>query len=144
MKFRRKSDQSIEVTKLSSLIDRGVEIVGDVIITDGLRIDGHVRGDVRAKPEARGLLVLSEHGRIEGSVHAHDAVVNGVIDGDLEVDHFLELQPNAKVTGAIRYRRMRMECGATVNGSLERLPEQAAGSGVADNVVALQRAQGEG
>jgi len=35
VKFRRKSDQTIDVTRLSSLIDGGVEIVGDVLITDG-------------------------------------------------------------------------------------------------------------
>ena len=139
MMFRRKSDQFIEVTKLSSLIDRGVEIVGDVVITDGLRIDGHVQGDVRAKGDARGLLVLSEHGSVRGSVRAWDAVINGTVEGDVVVEHFLELQPNARVTGSISYRRMRMECGATVNGRLEHLAEPAAESPAADNVVALQR-----
>jgi len=54
MMFRRKSDQSIEVTKLSSLIDNGVEIVGDVMIKDGLRIDGHVQGEVRCRQDAAG------------------------------------------------------------------------------------------
>lgn len=139
MMFRRKSDQFIEVTKLSSLIDRGVEIVGDVVITDGLRIDGHVQGDVRAKGDARGLLVLSEHGSVRGSVRAYDAVINGTVEGDVVVEHFLELQPNARVTGSISYRRMRMECGATVNGRLEHLAEPAAETPAADNVVALQR-----
>jgi len=124
MMFRRKSDQSIEVTKLSSLIDSGVEIVGDVVITDGLRVDGHVQGNVRARPEARGLLVLSDKGSIHGSVQVYDAVINGTITGDVEVEHFLELQANARVIGNISYRQLRMECGAT-----------------ADNVVALPRAQ---
>lgn len=139
MMFRRKSDQFIEVTKLSSLIDRGVEIVGDVVITDGLRIDGHVQGDVRAKGDARGLLVLSEHGSVRGSVRAWDAVINGTVEGDVVVEHFLELQPNARVTGSISYRKMRMECGATVNGRLEHLADPAADSPAVDNVVALQR-----
>lgn len=142
MKFRRKSDQSIDVTKLSSLIDRGVEIVGDVHITDGLRIDGRIQGSVRAKPEARGLLVLSEHGSIEGSVSVYDAVINGTVTGDVEVEHFIELQPNARVVGNISYRQLRMECGATVEGRLERMTEQAAAVPTADNVVTLQRAQG--
>jgi len=139
--FRRKSDQSIEVTRLSSLIDRGVEIVGDVIITDGRRIDGHVQGDVRAKPEARGLLVLSEHGSIHGSVRVYDAVINGAITGDIEVEHFIELQANARVVGNITYRQLRMECGATVEGRLERMAEKTADTVAADNVVALPRAQ---
>jgi hypothetical protein len=35
-----------------------------------------------------------------------------------------------------------MECGATVDGRLERIVEQAAEGTTADNVVALPRAQG--
>jgi cytoskeletal protein CcmA (bactofilin family) len=139
MMFRRKSDQSIDVTRLSSLIDRGVEIVGDVIITDGLRIDGHVQGNVRAKPDARGLLVLSEHGSIHGSVRVHDAVINGPVTGDLEVEHFIELQPGARVVGNIRYRQLRMECGATVEGQLEPIADKTAELPAPGNVVALQR-----
>lgn len=142
--FRRKSDQFIEITKLSSLIDRGVEIVGDVIVSDGLRIDGRVRGDVRSKSEARALLVLSEHGSIEGSVQVYDAVINGTITGDVEVEHFIELQPNARVVGNIRYSKLRMECGASVEGRLECRTEQPAEAGGADNVVNLPRAQGGG
>lgn len=140
MKFRRKSDQAIDVTRLSSLIARGVEIMGDVVITDGVRIDGHVQGDVRAKAEARGLLVLSEHGSIQGSVRVYDAVINGTITGDVEVEHFIELQPNARVVGNISYRQLRLECGATVEGRLERLADPGAGQAAADNVVALSRA----
>jgi len=142
MKFRRKSDQSIEITKLSSLIDGGVEIVGNVFITDGLRVDGHVQGEVRSQPDARGLLVLSEKGRIDGSVKVYDAVINGTITGDVEVEHFLELQPGARVTGNISYRQLRMECGATVDGRLERLGEPAAEHAINGNVVTLARAQG--
>ena len=144
MMFRRKSDQFIEVTRLSSLIDRGVEIVGDVIVTDGLRVDGHVQGDVRMKPEARALLVLSEHGSIQGSVRVYDAVINGTINGDVEVEHFIELQPNARVVGDIRYRQLRMECGAAVEGRLECRAETAAEDAGTDNVVNLPRAQGGG
>ena len=145
MKFRRKSDHAIDVTRLSSLIDRGVEIVGDLVISDGVRIDGRVLGDVRAQAGARGLLVLSEHGSIEGSVRVYDAVINGTITGDVEVENFIELQPGARVVGDIRYRHLRMECGATVDGRLERLPEPGsamAAAAATDNVVALPRAQG--
>ena len=141
MKFRRKSDQSIEVTKLSSLIDTGVEIVGNVFITDGLRVDGHVQGEIRSRPDARGLLVLSEKGRIDGSVKVYDAVINGTVTGDLEVEHFLELQANARITGKITYRQLRMDCGATVDGHLERLGEPPAERPVCDNVVTLPRTQ---
>jgi len=139
--FRRKSKPSIEVTKISSLLDSGVEIVGDVIITDGLRIDGRVQGDVRVRQDARGLLVLSEKGSIQGSVKVYDAVINGTVTGDLEVEHFLELQANARISGNISYRQLRMDCGATVDGRLERLGEKAAERAGGANVVTLPFAQ---
>lgn len=139
--FRRKSRTPIDVTRLSSLIAAGVEIVGDVCITDGLRIDGQLEGNVLCKEAARGLLVLSEKGSIVGGAKVYDAVINGTICGDLEVEHFLELQANARVTGNIRYRQLHMECGATVDGRLEHLADGTENRPVsASNVVTLSRA----
>ena len=122
-KKARAASASIEINKLSSLIADNVEIVGDVIFSGGLRVDGRIEGNVINKDDERGLLVLSEDGRIEGSVKTHDAVVNGTIVGDLSVGHFLELQPNARVTGNITYRQLQMDCGASVDGKLEKTEE---------------------
>jgi cytoskeletal protein CcmA (bactofilin family) len=143
--FRRKTDQpSIDVSRLSSLIAAGVEIAGDVIVTDGVRIDGHVVGDVLTKPEARGLLVLSETGRIEGNVRVHDAVVNGTVCGDLEVENFIELQANARVTGAIRYRTLQMTCGARVEGMMVCTADGAdSRAAIPSNVVNLSKVASE-
>ena len=138
--FRRKTDQpSIDVSRLSSLIATGVQIVGDVIVTDGVRIDGQVTGNVVGKPETKGLLVLSEQGRIEGNVRVHDAVVNGTICGDIEVENFIELQAGARVTGAIRYRTLQMTCGARVEGTMVCTAESRAAA--PDNVVSLKAAE---
>jgi cytoskeletal protein CcmA (bactofilin family) len=138
--FRKRQQPVIEVSKLSSLIAPGVEIAGDVIVTDGLRVDGRIEGNVRAKPGSQGLLVLSERGSIRGTVHVHDAVVNGTIDGDVEVEHYLELQASARVTGNITYRQLRLDCGAVVQGRLERLSDAVAQE-PAGNVVNVQFAQ---
>ena len=139
--FRRTSRTPIDISRLSSLIAAGVEIFGDVSITDGLRIDGQLEGNVLCKDTARGLLVLSEKGSIVGGARVYDAVINGTIRGDLEVDNFLELQANARVTGNIRYRQLHMECGATVDGKLEHLADGTETRPVsASNVVTLSRA----
>ena len=138
--FRRKTDQpSIDVSRLSSLIATGVQIEGDVIVTDGVRIDGQVTGNVIAKPETKGLLVLSEQGRIEGNVRVHDAVVNGTICGDIEVENFIELQAGARVTGAIRYRSLQMTCGARVEGTMVCTADTRVVA--PDNVVSLKAAE---
>lgn len=133
--FRKKRGISIEVTKLSSLISHTMGVDGDVIFSGGLRVDGHVKGNVISKDDGRGLLVLSDKGSISGGVKVYDAVINGRIDGDVQVEHFLELQANARVSGNISYRQLQMDCGATVDGKLERVdaepdPVAAVGSKV--------------
>jgi cytoskeletal protein CcmA (bactofilin family) len=121
--FGKKQTTSVELTKLSSLIADSVEVSGDVLFVDGLRVDGHVRGDVASRPDSQSLLVLSQNGCITGDVSTYDAVINGTIHGNLVVEHFLELQSNAKVTGNITYRQLRMDCGAAVDGHLATLGE---------------------
>lgn len=124
--FGRKRNKAIEVSKLSSLIADNLHIVGDVLFSGGLRVDGRIEGNVLGKPGEKSLIVLSEKGCIVGRVHAHDAVINGTVSGDLEVEHFLELQAGAKVSGNIAYRQLQMECGANVEGQLVRTSDVAA------------------
>ena len=119
--FRKKNTMAIDASRLASLLAHDTCVRGDVVFAGGLRIDGRVDGNVLGKPDGRGLLVLSEKGVIVGTVKVHDAVINGRVEGDLEVTHFLELQANARVTGNISYRTLKLECGATVDGKLERL-----------------------
>lgn len=123
--FGRKKNNRIEVTKLSSLVADNMHIIGDVHFSGGLRIDGIVEGNVYGKPGTKGLLVLSEKGVINGKVQAYDAVINGNINGDLEVEHFAELQISANVVGNVRYRHLQLDCGATVEGKLVRIHEDA-------------------
>jgi cytoskeletal protein CcmA (bactofilin family) len=118
--FSKKKAASIQRTKLATLVAHDVQLTGDLEFSEGLRMDGHVRGNVTGKPGTQTLLVLSDRGSIEGNVHGYDVVVNGKIVGDLTVDHFVELQANAHVTGNIYYQQLRMDCGASVDGKLTR------------------------
>jgi cytoskeletal protein CcmA (bactofilin family) len=123
---------------LTTLVAADVEIAGDVAFAGGMRVDGRIVGDVvgrSAEDGAPSLLVLSATGRIEGVVRCGDAVINGSVTGDLEVEHRLELQSDARVCGTIRYCELQMDVGATVQGRLLRIENPAAAN--ADNVVEL-------
>jgi cytoskeletal protein CcmA (bactofilin family) len=130
--FRKKNTMAIDVSRLAGLLAHDTCVRGDVLFAGGLRIDGRVEGNVVGSPEGRGLLVLSEKGVIVGTVKVHDAVINGRVEGDLEVEHFLELQVGARVTGNITYRTMKLDCGATVDGKLVRMGEDTAGAAGGD------------
>ena len=124
--FRRKNTMAIDASRLAGLLAHDTSVRGDVTFAGGLRIDGRVEGNVVGKPDDKGLLVLSEKGVIVGTVKVHDAVINGRVEGDLEVGHFLELQAGARVTGNISYRTMKLDCGATVDGKLVRVGDEQA------------------
>ncbi|MFM0220553.1 bactofilin family protein [Paraburkholderia dipogonis] len=118
--FKKKKTAGIQQTKLATLVAHDVRITGDLQFSDGLRMDGHVKGNVSGEPDGQTLLVLSDLGSIEGNVHGYDVVVNGRIVGDVIADHFVELQSNAHVTGNIYYQQLRMDCGASVDGKLTK------------------------
>jgi len=120
---KKRSKQGVEITRLDSFIGSNMNLVGDLTFRDGLRLDGRIEGNVSGAEDEKNLIVLSEHSEIAGRVEAYDAVINGTIKGDLVVTHFLELQSNARILGNIRYRHLRMECGAVLEGKLECLDE---------------------
>lgn len=124
--FWKKSAMTIDASRLAGLLAHDTCVRGDVTFAGGLRVDGRVEGNIVSKPDDRGLLILSDKGVIVGTVKVYDAVINGRIEGDLEVEHFLELQAGARVSGNITYQTMKLDCGATVDGKLTRVGDEPA------------------
>ena len=114
--FGKKSSKS--QGRIDSLIGAGTSLVGDVTFSGGLRVDGEIRGNVRAADGQPATLVLSEHARIEGEISVSHVVINGTVIGPVHSSDFLELQPRAKVTGDVEYATIEMHLGAIVQGRL--------------------------
>jgi len=66
---------------IKSLIADGSQIDGNFLFSDGLRVDGAVRGDVRAKPDQPSILVISETAAVVGEIHADHIIINGSVKG---------------------------------------------------------------
>ncbi|MDH5209516.1 MAG: polymer-forming cytoskeletal protein [Burkholderiaceae bacterium] len=107
---------------IGTLIGAGTVIEGTVTYTGGLRIDGTVKGDVRCVTGDACMVVISEHGKVEGEVHAAHLVVSGAVNGPLHVSELLELQPKARITGDVYYRAVEIHHGAVVEGRLIYTP----------------------
>lgn len=110
--------------RIDSLIAVGTRVEGNISFRGGLRIDGEVKGDVKAVAGEPSMLVLSEQARVEGEVRVTHLVVNGTIAGTVHAADFLELQPRSRVAGDIHYGALEMHLGAIVEG---RLVHRAAG-----------------
>lgn len=106
---------------IRTLIGEGTVIQGELRFVDGLRIDGEVQGDVIAAGDAPNILVISEKARVTGRVRGGHVIVNGQVNGPIQSDELLELQPQARITGDVRYEVLEMHQGATIDGELRPL-----------------------
>ena len=113
--FNRKKQAPIR-----SLIGEGTVLHGELRFSEGLRIDGEVRGDVVADNEDS-IVVISERARIHGKVKAGHVILNGTVVGPVECDQLLELQPKARIVGDVRYASLEMHQGATIEGGMRPL-----------------------
>ncbi|MBE1162333.1 bactofilin family protein [Dyella acidiphila] len=101
----------------TSLIAQGTIIRGDVRFTGTLHLDGRIEGAVLGEgPNA--VFTLSEHGQVQGEVRVPHAMINGHVTGDIYASERLELAPQARVVGDVRYSSLEMAAGAQVNGRM--------------------------
>ncbi len=103
---------------IDSLIGAGTSIVGDITFGGGLRVDGHVKGNIKATGNKPGTLVLSEMAKIEGEIEVAHVVINGTVAGPVRASEYLELLPKARVTGDVSYKSIEIHVGAIVMGRL--------------------------
>jgi cytoskeletal protein CcmA (bactofilin family) len=119
--------------RIDSLIGAGTVVEGDVTFSGGLRIDGQVRGNVVAANGDPCTLVISDQARVDGEVRVSHVVINGTVTGPLIANDYLELQPNARITGDVTYRTLEIHVGAVIQGRLDHVEPGTA------SVVELKR-----
>jgi cytoskeletal protein CcmA (bactofilin family) len=120
----------IKSSKIDTLVGQGVEVSGDIKFQGGLHLDGVVNGNVSTADDADGtVLVISDHGRVEGDVYVAYAVINGEVIGNVYASEKLELSAKARISGNVEYNLLEMASGAEINGQMlhavkaRKLPE---------------------
>jgi len=102
---------------IDSVVSAGMVIRGDIAFTGVLRVDGYIEGRLEAQSE-QALLVVGEGATLRGDVSAVDAVICGLVEGNVVVQRFLELRPGARVIGDVTYCQIEMHVGASVDGRM--------------------------
>ena len=98
-----------------SIIGPGMTVVGDCATDGTIRIEGRVEGSVRAGKA----VVIGKEGVVDGDVSTQDAVVSGTVTGTLVAASRLEIQATARIDGEVRAKRMQLEEGAVLNGTVK-------------------------
>lgn len=103
---------------IKSLIAEGSQIDGNFGFSDGLRVDGAIVGNIRAKSDLPSILVISESATVTGDIHADHIIINGTVQGGVHALVLLELQPMARIQGDVHYAALEMHQGAIIAGQL--------------------------
>ncbi len=112
-------------TKVDSLVGQNSRVLGEFRFSEGLHIDGLIKGDVVSDAGEAATLTLSEHGTVEGHVRVPFVIISGVVKGDVYADDYVELGSTAQIEGDVYYGLIEMAMGAEVNGKLVRIVENS-------------------
>ena len=96
-----------------NMISEGTTVTGSLDTKNDVRIAGRLEGEAKAK----GKLIVSSSGEVDGDVDAVDADVAGKLKGEIHVSNKLILRQSAIIDGDIYTKSLLVEEGAQINGA---------------------------
>jgi cytoskeletal protein CcmA (bactofilin family) len=108
---RRLTDR---VSSSPTFVGAGSRLTGNLECGSDLVVAGFVNGEAAV----RGAFTLSEGGRWEGRIQAHNAVVAGEIEGVVAIGDKLEIRASARIRGSISARSIAVAQGAVIEGDM--------------------------
>jgi cytoskeletal protein CcmA (bactofilin family) len=98
-----------------SIIASDMTVIGDLETEGVVRVEGRVRGTVRAGSQ----VLVASGAVIEGDLHAQEAVIAGQVSGAIHARERVELQATAMVAGDILTPRISIIEGARITGEVK-------------------------
>lgn len=97
-----------------TLIGEEAYFHGVLAAKGSLRVEGVVEGDVTDAVSVE----VGKKGRIKGNVAAETLSIAGVVEGDVVATRSVEILAQARMIGNVRTPRLKVEDGATFDGSV--------------------------
>jgi cytoskeletal protein CcmA (bactofilin family) len=97
-------------------IGSSIVIKGEVSGTEALFIDGTVEGSIHF-PEHR--VTVGRRSTVKANIEAREVVVMGTVKGNIQCGDLLDVRAESNIQGEIVTRRIRIDDGAFLKGSVE-------------------------
>src|SRR5690606_39259553 len=98
-------------------VGRDISLSGEIATCDHLVVEGTVKATIKGGK----MLEIAETGTFSGVVDIETADIAKQFDGELIVRRKRTIRQTAIVTGAIRYARLQVDTGASINGDIGTL-----------------------
>ncbi len=97
---------------IETLIGNGTTFKGDITVSNSLRVDGILIGNVK---EATNVIV-GETAQVKGNINANYVVIDGTVEGNITAGECIELLTKSKVTGDLTTTILSITEGAVFKG----------------------------
>jgi cytoskeletal protein CcmA (bactofilin family) len=97
-------------------IGRSIVIKGEVSGSEALFIDGTVEGAIRF-PKHR--VMVGRYSQVTADIYAQDLAVMGSVKGNIYCNDLLDVRAESSIRGEIVTRRIRIDDGPVLRGSVE-------------------------
>ncbi|MCJ7773129.1 MAG: polymer-forming cytoskeletal protein [Desulfobacterales bacterium] len=98
-----------------NIVTEGTVLKGNIRSKDSIRMSGKLEGDI----ECEKLIWVSKSGKIDGMIKAMGAIVEGEINGKMELVKQLELRSSGRITGDIISAKIAMAEGCFYDGEMK-------------------------
>jgi cytoskeletal protein CcmA (bactofilin family) len=95
-----------------SIIGPELNVIGTLVSSGNLTIDGNVDGEIRAK----GHVTINQGGRIAGNLYAEEVTLKGSVEGGIFAK-IVRLGSTCRLKGDILHSQLAIEEGALFNGN---------------------------
>jgi len=114
IKNRRPQEPGIPDMDIDAFIGEGTYFEGRLNFKGVVRIDGEVKGELSCE----GTLIVGEPGVVRARISTKDAVIRGLVEGDISAEGKLELKKPSRVVGDIRAGSLTVEEGVSISGNV--------------------------
>ena len=104
--------------EFESIIGASLHIDGNLNVSQCIRIDGIVRGNIFQEEGAEATVAVAEGAIINGDIRAKHVIISGEVNGNIFSSDRVEILGSALVRGNIRYGSIGLEIGARISGNL--------------------------
>lgn len=104
---------------ITSIIGEDMNVVGDLISTTSIRIDGKVSGNITSQK----LIIVGEKAEIKGDLSSKSIIVFGKLLGNIAAGE-IQIKKTGIINGDISTQVIEIEMGGKYNGKLMMNEEQ--------------------
>lgn len=124
------SDKAAERKESKLVVGPDIKLKGvEISDCDTLVVEGRVEATLDSR-----ILEIAENGVFQGTIAVDQAEIRGRFEGEITVRKQLVIQGTGKVSGKIRYAKIKVEEGAELTGDMQMLDKAQSSAAVSRRI----------